>query len=1190
MKKTTYFLFSCLFAFSWQIQAQTHSDVTDFYLTNAGFDKNFNYSKTKSGNVAGDIINDVFGWNNDNSGTYTVAGTFAYGSGATFNSSSAIPNTGYNDSEGGALALSTGWGTILNYSQPVTLIKGEYTLVSVYYNVGTATTGSSLLGWIPESGKSALSEVSSYPVGAWTTDTIHFTISEKTKGKIQIGLKTTAATGSGSHAKVLVDYVKLIYSGVDKTELNTQIGTANTLYGNGSGLEASALLTATNVAKAVANNTNATILEVLNATSDLEDAIFAYQLLNASESTPLDLTRYITNPSFESAFNGWTNNGFSTQTNASFLKKAGSTYIENWVNIGSLVPDVSIQQELTNMPNGKYTLTVAAGNIQQKSSGSSENKTATPQTGAVIFARNETIVVDTVKDRSIDFLIIDKKVTVGLKAESATGNWVTCDNFRLEYKGLDINAIADFVKAKQKKAQDLSAGKMQNTAKQGLNTAISQAGQAAAGTLVLADLDAANESLIQTINTANISIAAYAALQIAVDSAVTVYDAGKNEAAAFQTAISNAQAVAANLDATLDEIYSITSGTYKAIFAFRLANATGAVPTVTTNLNYVRGATAALGRLTVSGSGIMERGFCWSTHPEPTVLDNRTTKYFTNNGSIYHIENLEPATIYYMRAYALTNTYAVGYGNVVKVITVPKGKVTYQLNASVTNSVEHFPRISAAVSSAVDYFNNYTSIQGHHLSVNYNAGTPTAEASYGGYMQFGATPSYQQTGTALHEMGHTIGVGQHTYWTNTSSSPLKVSGQWTGERANKVVQFFDNNTTSVLKGDGTHMWPYGINGAHEDNGTQILYIANSLIHQAIGEDGLPPIKGGFTTPAYTFAQTDGVKYYIKNEDETRGRNNSFLMENAAGNLVYQEMNAIDALANDSTAWYFEFNPATAYYQIRNAATNKYFTYKTSGTNGITLASKGSPAATENFQLMNARTNTKIGVGTTAFTTKGYWIIRPQSTATPPCFTANANGVTAAGTFSILNTATTQRWLLLTGDEVNLFEKALTVTGININKKTLTLTEGETGQLTATLAPSTARNQNVTWSSDNEDIATVSPSGLVTAVAKGEAIISVTSEEGGFTASCTTTVNPHSSIEGINAESLNLYPNPATNWISLTGLTEEAVVSIYNISGLEVKTCIVNADEKIAIDFASGVYFVKIQTEGKEILQKLVVKP
>ena len=80
-----------------------------------------------------------------------------------------------------------------------------------------------------------------------------------------------------------------------------------------------------------------------------------------------------------------------------------------------------------------------------------------------------------------------------------------------------------------------------------------------------------------------------------------------------------------------------------------------------------------------------------------------------------------------------------------------------------------------------------------------------------------------------------------------------------------------------------------------------------------------------------------------------------------------------------------------------------------------------------------------------------------------------------------------------------------VTGVSLNTTTLTLLPGETSTLAATIAPSTATNQSVTWSSNNVVAATVSTSGLVTGIASGTATITVTTVDGSFTATCTVTV-------------------------------------------------------------------------------------
>ena len=95
-----------------------------------------------------------------------------------------------------------------------------------------------------------------------------------------------------------------------------------------------------------------------------------------------------------------------------------------------------------------------------------------------------------------------------------------------------------------------------------------------------------------------------------------------------------------------------------------LVDDTGDVPAVTTDKRYARGATMAFGRMTVkSGTDpIAERGFCWAENPNPTIDDSKSTRYFDNNGRIYRLDSLKPATLYYMRAYAVTKTGKVGYG------------------------------------------------------------------------------------------------------------------------------------------------------------------------------------------------------------------------------------------------------------------------------------------------------------------------------------------------------------------------------------------------------------------------------------------------------------------------------------------------------------------------------------------------
>lgn len=98
-----------------------------------------------------------------------------------------------------------------------------------------------------------------------------------------------------------------------------------------------------------------------------------------------------------------------------------------------------------------------------------------------------------------------------------------------------------------------------------------------------------------------------------------------------------------------------------------------------------------------------------------------------------------------------------------------------------------------------------------------------------------------------------------------------------------------------------------------------------------------------------------------------------------------------------------------------------------------------------------------------------------------------------------------------------------VTGISVSPSpnAPAMPPGDTIYLTATLTPSNATNQVVTWSSSNTAVATVDPSGLVTAVADGFATITATTQDGGHTATSLITVD--SGVAFVPTTSINVTP-------------------------------------------------------------------
>ena len=99
-----------------------------------------------------------------------------------------------------------------------------------------------------------------------------------------------------------------------------------------------------------------------------------------------------------------------------------------------------------------------------------------------------------------------------------------------------------------------------------------------------------------------------------------------------------------------------------------------------------------------------------------------------------------------------------------------------------------------------------------------------------------------------------------------------------------------------------------------------------------------------------------------------------------------------------------------------------------------------------------------------------------------------------------------------------------VTGVTLSQTQASLYYNRTPNtltLTATVAPDNATNQAVTWTSSDSTVAAVDQNGVVTALARGTAVITATTADGGKTASCTVTVSRYSSGGGSSSSSTSL---------------------------------------------------------------------
>jgi uncharacterized protein YjdB len=98
-----------------------------------------------------------------------------------------------------------------------------------------------------------------------------------------------------------------------------------------------------------------------------------------------------------------------------------------------------------------------------------------------------------------------------------------------------------------------------------------------------------------------------------------------------------------------------------------------------------------------------------------------------------------------------------------------------------------------------------------------------------------------------------------------------------------------------------------------------------------------------------------------------------------------------------------------------------------------------------------------------------------------------------------------------------------VTGVSLNENTLSIKKGESAMLAASVKPSDATNQSVKWSTSNSNV-TVS-NGKVTGKAVGTSVVTVTTDDGEYTAQCTVnvaenTVDPsesHTELESLSVD-------------------------------------------------------------------------
>ena len=161
------------------------------------------------------------------------------------------------------------------------------------------------------------------------------------------------------------------------------------------------------------------------------------------------------------------------------------------------------------------------------------------------------------------------------------------------------------------------------------------------------------------------------------------------------------------------------------------------------------------------------------------------------------------------------------------------------------------------------------------------------------------------------------------------------------------------------------------------------------------------------------------------------------------------------------------------------------------------------------------------------------------------------------------------------ENVKLASATVAVTGVTVAPAALTLEVGQTGALTATVAPATATNKAVTWTSSAPAIATVDASGTVKGIAPGTATITVKTADGGKTATCAVTVKeaaaPPVKVTGITLNYSSITVNGDLERVQLIATVAPATATDQSLTWTSSDASVASVD---------GAGLVTIRKKGK----------
>lgn len=159
----------------------------------------------------------------------------------------------------------------------------------------------------------------------------------------------------------------------------------------------------------------------------------------ASLTAPVAFTQFVTNPDMANGtINGWTAaSGWQFQSNTVYTGEGAelNKFQERWAN-GTGLGNTSTMQALKDMPNGIYRVSadvMATAQYNEDPEGYT--------TGAYWVANKDSVAVATANGKpekvSVDVMVTDGVLTIGLVGVNTTANWMGLDNVEVQFYGAE---------------------------------------------------------------------------------------------------------------------------------------------------------------------------------------------------------------------------------------------------------------------------------------------------------------------------------------------------------------------------------------------------------------------------------------------------------------------------------------------------------------------------------------------------------------------------------------------------------------------------------------------------------------------------------------------------------------------------------------------------------------------------------